>query len=290
MAGTSSAGGAIVVLGPQTPGSRSEVTSVSSGHARLDAYLDGPSSWGELVHLAEVDSTNLEVARRVRDGAAAGLVVVADRQTAGRGRHGRGWRDVPGGNLSVSVATGVPATGATLVPLAAGLAAGDACKRAGLTTALKWPNDVLVPGVDGQPRKVGGILADAHDLRPDGPRFLVVGIGLDLDWRGQVREGEAAAWTSIAEEMGHDVDRWEILHDLLRALETWLLDVPDDPTRLLAAYTVRCTTLGRDVRIAAPGGAVVEGRAIEVDPSGGLVVDTAARRRVVMAGDVEHVR
>jgi BirA family biotin operon repressor/biotin-[acetyl-CoA-carboxylase] ligase len=263
---------------------------VTTGHPRLDAYLAGPSSWTSLVHLAEVDSTNLEVARRVRDGGAAGMVVVADRQRAGRGRRGRGWQDVAGGNLSVSVATGVPGDAATLVPLAAGLAVGDACERAGLTTELKWPNDVLVPGPDGRRRKVGGILADAHDLRPDGPRFLVVGIGLDLDWRGVDRTGEAADWTSMAEELGRDVDRWEVLHDLLRALESWLLDVPGDPTRLLAAYTVRCATLGRRVRVTAPGDGVLEGRAVDVDHSGGLVVETSSGRRVVMAGDVEHVR
>ena len=268
---------------------------MTTGHDRLDAYLDGPSSWSELVHLTEVDSTNVEVARRVRDGAPAGMVLVADRQTAGRGRNGRGWQDVPGGNLSVSVATGVPGAAATLVPLAAGLAAGDALKRAGLTTTLKWPNDVLVPGRGGSQegaatRKVGGILADAHDLRPRGPQFLVVGIGLDLDWRGQDRNGAAAGWTSVAEELDRDVDRWELLHDLLRALESWLLDVPRDPTRLLAAYTVRCRTLGRDVRIHAPGGATLDGRAVDVDASGGLVVDTGAGRQVVMAGDVEHVR
>lgn len=265
---------------------------MATGHDRLDAYLSGPSNWSGLVHLDEVDSTNLEVARRVRDGAPAGLVVVADRQTAGRGRNGRGWEDVPGGNLSVSVATGVPGDAATLVPLAAGLAAGDALKRAGLTTELKWPNDVLVPGraPSDPPRKVGGILADAHDLRPDGPRFLVVGIGLDLDWRGTDRAGERAGWTSVAEELDADVDRWEVLHDLLRALETWLLDVPKDPTRLLAAYTVRCSTLGQQVRVHAPGGGTLEGTAVEVDRDGALLVDTPAGRQRVMAGDVEHLR
>ncbi len=121
---------------------------------------------------------------------------------------------------------------------------------------------MLVPGGDGAVRKVGGILADAHDLRPDGPRFLVVGIGLDLDWRGHDRTGDAGAWTSVAEELGRDVDRWEVLHDLLRALEAWLLDVPRDPTRLLAAYTVRCATLGQPVRVHAPGGGLVEGTAV----------------------------
>lgn len=263
---------------------------MTTGHDRLDAYLAGPSSWSRFVHLDEVDSTNLEVARRVRDGAPAGMVVVADHQHAGRGRHGRDWQDVPGGNLSVSVATGTPGQAATLVPLAAGLAAGDALQRAGVTVGLKWPNDLLVRGDDGALRKVGGILADAHDLRPDGPAFLVIGIGIDLDWRGRHRAGEAAGWTSMAEVLGHDVDRWQVLHDLLRALEAWLLDVPRDPTRLLAAYTVRCATLDQVVRIAAPGGRVVEGTAIEIDPAGGLVVDTGHDIQVVMAGDVDHVR
>ena len=84
--------------------------------------------------------------------------------------------------------------------------------------------------------------------------------------------------------------RWEVLHDLLRALETWLLDVPKDPTRLLAAYTVRCSTLDRDVRVHTPGGGVVEGRAVEIADDGALVLDTATGRRPVLAGDVEHVR
>lgn len=262
---------------------------MTEGRDRLDAYLAGPSSWSEFVHLDAVDSTNLEVARRVRDGAPAGMVVVADRQTAGRGRHGRDWLDVEGGNLALSVTTGVPGDAATLVPLAAGLAAGDALRRAGVAVELKWPNDLLASREDEPPRKVGGILAEAHDLRPQGPAFLVIGIGLDLDWRDYDRTGDEAGWTSVAEVVGHDVDRWEVVHDLLRALETWLLDVPRDPTRLLAAYTVRCSTLGRQVVVETPG-ATLEGRAVEVDRSGGLVVDTNAGRQVVMAGDVTHVR
>lgn len=261
---------------------------MTSGRDRLDAYLAGPSSWSEFLHLDEVDSTNLEVARRIREGGPAGLVVVADHQTAGRGRHGRRWQDVENGNLSMSVATGVPGERATLVPLAAGLAAGDACKRAGVAVQLKWPNDVLAKA-DGHLRKVGGILAEAHDLRPDGPAFLVIGIGIDLDWRGQDRAGEEAGWTSLAEVLDSDVDRWQVVHDLLRALETWLLDVPRDPTSLLAAYTVRCTTLGQDVRVAGPGDGVIEGRAVDVDRSGGLIIETTAGRLVVMAGDVHHL-
>ena len=261
---------------------------MTTGHDRLDAYLSGPSSWSEFAHLEAVDSTNAEVVRRVEAGGPAGMVVVADHQTAGRGRQGRDWQDVPGGNLSLSVATGVPEA-VTLVPLAAALAAGDALKRAGLTVHLKWPNDLLAGDAD-EPRKVGGILAEVHDLRPDGPRFLVIGVGVNVDWRGHDRVGEQAHWTSIAEEVGADVDPWQVTHDLLRALETWLLDVPKDPTRLLAAYTSRCRTLGRPVRVTSPGGGALEGTADRIDRSGGLVVDTGLGKQVVMAGDVEHVR
>lgn len=262
----------------------------STGHDRLAAYLAGPSGFATLVHLEEVDSTNDEVARRVRDGGPAGLVVVADRQTAGRGRSGAEWVDVDGGNLSVSVATGVPGDAATLVPLATGLAVSDALKRRGHRAMLKWPNDVLVPVDDGELVKVAGILVDAHDLRASGgPAFLVIGIGVDIDWRGVDRSGDAAAWTSLAEVEGDDVDRWEVLHDVLRALEAWLLDVPQDPHRLLAAYKVRCATLGQQVHVETPRGAV-EGRAVDIDPTGGLVVDTATGRQVLMAGQVQHVR
>ncbi len=251
------------------------------------AQLAGPSYWHTCERLEETTSTNDEVTDRARGGVPGGLVVVADRQTAGRGRHGRAWQDRPGGNLNVSFLVGVPPQGQTLVPLAAGLAVSDALRRHGVRAGLKWPNDVLVTA-DGTERKCAGILVERHDDAGVGA-FLVVGVGIDLDWRGVDRAGEAAGWTSVAEVTGRDVDRWAVLADLMRALAAWLRDVPGDPTRLLAAYRTRCGTLGRDVRVATPGGEVA-GRASGLDPSGALVVDTASGPVVVTAGDVEHVR
>lgn len=248
----------------------------------LADYLAGPSIWTRHDHLDEVDSTNDEVRRRVLDGGPPAMVVTADRQTAGRGRRGRAWRDVPGGSLLLSVATGVPARGASLVPLAAGLAVGDMLRRRGLAPQLKWPNDALVDG-----RKLAGILVERHRLSAD-VDFLVVGIGVDLDWRGVERDAESGAWTSVAEETGEDVDRELATVELLRALAAWLDDVPRDPTRLIAAYKVRCTTLGRDVRASTPAGEVA-GRAVDLDRSGGLVLeDDSGSRRVLTAADVHH--
>jgi BirA family transcriptional regulator, biotin operon repressor / biotin---[acetyl-CoA-carboxylase] ligase len=262
---------------------------VSEARARVDALITGPSVWSRLEHLDTVGSTNDEVVARVRGGAPAGLVVVADSQTAGRGRLGRPWMDVPGASLLLSVATGVPARGAGLVPLATGLAVGDALRRLGLAPRLKWPNDVLL--VVGEPptaRKCAGILVESHDLRPDGPAFLVIGIGIDVDWREVARDETSSAWTSLAEAAGAPIDRWELLHDVLRALEAWLLDVPQDPTRLLAAYKVRCTTIGARVRVTTPRD-VIEGLAVDLDERGALIVDSRTGRHAIVAGDVEHL-
>lgn len=251
---------------------------------RVAAYVSGPSLWSGYEHHEEVGSTNDVALDLIRRGGPAGLVVVADRQTAGRGRAGRSWHDVPGGSLLVSVATGVPASGVSLVPLAVGLAVSDAMRRHGVRAELKWPNDVLVDD-----RKCAGILVESHDLRPDGPRCLIIGMGVDVDWRGVPREGEMTGWTSMAEEVGVDVDREGFLIDLLRALEAWLLDVPNDPTRLLAAYRVRCTTLGQQVRVRTVRAEAV-GTAVDLDSSGALILDTAEGRRSVVAGDVELMR
>lgn len=261
----------------------------SGGRAKVEAQLAGPSVWSRLEELEETTSTNDVVAERARAGAPAGLVVVAERQTAGRGRLGRVWEDRPGGSLLVSFLVGVPPRGQTLVPLATGLAVSDALRRRGVDAELKWPNDVLaVDRGTGEGRKVAGVLVERHDDPGVGP-YLVIGIGVDVDWRGADRAGEAAAWTSVAEELDHDVDRWDVLADLMRALSAWLLDVPRGPTQLLASYEARCRTIGRAVEVATPGGAVV-GTATGLAPDGGLVVTTPQGPVPVTAGDVTYVR
>lgn len=266
---------------------------VTEGYRRVQAQLSGPSYWTDVEHLPETTSTNDVAAERARAGSPGGLLVVADRQTAGRGRAGRTWLDPEtdraDASLMVSFLVGVPPTGVTLVPLAVGVAVADALHRQGVDVSLKWPNDVLVQTDHlEQPAKCAGILAERHE-DPDVGGFLVLGTGIDVDWRGVERQGDAAAWTSVAEVLGRDVDRWDILADLMRSLSTWLLEIPRDPQRLLDAYRGRCRTLGMDVKVTTPRGEVV-GRAVDLDDDGGLIVDTADGRVAVTVGDVEHVR
>jgi BirA family transcriptional regulator, biotin operon repressor / biotin---[acetyl-CoA-carboxylase] ligase len=201
----------------------------------------------------EVDSTNRFAADLARAGAADGLVVGADHQTAGRGRRGRTWESPAGSGLLVSVVLRpVP----RLVTLAAGLAAAEACEQvAGVATTLKWPNDILAGD-----RKVGGILSE---LVGDA---AVVGLGLNLTW---APEGAAC--------LGPEVDRNQLLAAYLAGL--------DHPTDVLARYRLRSATIGRRVRVELPGEAV-EGMAEAVDDEGRLVVDG----RKITAGDVVHLR
>ena len=251
----------------------------------LQRLADGPAFWHTVEHHEQTGSTNDLALDAVRDGVPPGLVVTADRQSAGRGRRGRTWEDRPdGASLAVSVTIPPLAEHRTLVPLVAGVALADAVRRLGLRAALKWPNDVLLelPGEDRPLHKVGGILAEAV------PQGIVVGTGVNIDFRG-LEPVEGA--TSVAEVLGRDVDRWVLLQGYLRALEAWFRDLETTgPVRLLGTYRQRCATLGQDVTATVAEGPV-QGRAVDVAPDGALVVERADGTRVqVTSGEVLAVR
>jgi len=238
-------------------------------------------------HLDTVTSTNDLALAAAQEGRRLGIVVSADRQTAGRGRGGRPWTDdVAGpegpGNLAVSVVVPAPQPQATLTPLAAGLAVAASYRAVGAAPVLKWPNDVLL-----EERKAAGILVERHSVA--GTDVVVIGCGLDLDWRGVARDGQVAGWTSVAESLGRSVDRGEVLAALLTALDAELTDlagVDGAVPTVLTRYRDACSTIGREVEVDLPGGVLVTGRAVDLDPEGLLVVDTARERVTVRAGDV----
>lgn len=237
-------------------------------------------------HFGTVTSTNDVALAVAREGQPLGIVVTADRQSAGRGRQGRGWTDdVAGpegpGNLAVSVVVPLPGPHVALTPLVAGMAVAASYREAGASPALKWPNDVLLDG-----RKAAGILVERHTSV--GSEVVVIGCGLDLDWRGVDRRGEADGWTSLAESLGAGVDRGAVLAALLDALDAELtaLAAAADPRPILERYRAACSTIGREVDVALPGGARLTGQAVDLDPDGLLVVDTGRERVSVRAGDV----
>jgi BirA family biotin operon repressor/biotin-[acetyl-CoA-carboxylase] ligase len=200
-----------------------------------------------MIHrFAEVDST-MSAARNLPVGDA----VVADHQTAGRGRLGRRWEGPPGSGLFVTFVLAFD----PLAVFRSGIAASEAC---GPGLRLKWPNDLMLGG-----RKVGGVLGEAHGGR------VLVGIGLNLTWAppGAAKLGE---------------DRDVLLDRLAPLIERWSAE---DPAAVVKRWCSLSETLGQRVRVELPG-ETFEGIAEKVALDGALIVDG---RRVV-AGDVTRLR
>jgi BirA family transcriptional regulator, biotin operon repressor / biotin---[acetyl-CoA-carboxylase] ligase len=231
----------------------------------------------------ETGSTNADLLAAARAGAAAGTVLAADHQTAGRGRLGRRWQAPPGSSLLVSILFHAPRpNGLHRFTQAVGLAAVDACRDvAGVEAALKWPNDVLVGS-----RKLAGILAETAPLsRPgvDEGIAVVVGIGLNVTWPVEIPEDLVETMTALNLECGRPVDRDAVLEGMLTALEV------TDWVALHDRYRTTLATLGRQVRVEQATG-VVEGVAVDVRPDGRLVVQTSQGEREITTGDVVHLR
>jgi BirA family transcriptional regulator, biotin operon repressor / biotin---[acetyl-CoA-carboxylase] ligase len=251
--------------------------------------LGGGSTWRRIEVVESTESTNADVAEAARTGTEAGLVVTAEHQRAGRGRLGRRWEAPPGSGLAVSVLLrpdGVPAARWPWLPLLAGVAVRETVvTTAGVEASLKWPNDVLVDG-----RKLAGILVERVDAAP-GPA-AIVGVGLNVSLRAdELPVGEA---TSLALSGASTTDRMTLLVALLRRLEwcyrAWVAAAGDPEPDLRADYLRGCATIGQRIRVELPDGSTLLGRAVDVDASGRLVIDTGGDRQVVGAGDVVHLR
>jgi BirA family biotin operon repressor/biotin-[acetyl-CoA-carboxylase] ligase len=272
------------------------------GFARVEVVETSPSTNSELV----------AAVRSHRDAWPAPSALVAEHQTAGKGRAGRSWEMPPRAGLTVSVLLRprVPAGTLGWLPLLAGLAVVRTVSDDGITAAVKWPNDVLLPADDtvtglGLYRKVAGILTevvpeapaagpDAHGAGGEAPA-VVLGIGLNVSQTEE--ELPVPTATSLALAGYPRPDRTDVLvrllgevHAVVRRWEKHGGDVV--AAGLLDEYTAVSATLGTRVRAELAGEAgVLEGEAVRLDESGALVVRTAwGEERAVTAGDVWHLR
>jgi BirA family transcriptional regulator, biotin operon repressor / biotin---[acetyl-CoA-carboxylase] ligase len=294
------------------------------------AVLAPGALWSALDVVGETGSTNEDLLAAAGAGAAEGAVLVAERQTRGRGRQGRSWVTPPGAALTFSVLLrpAVPPAERGWLPLLAGVALARAVHDVtGVGVALKWPNDLLAalrlpsggsagggpagggpagdgPAGGGPPgEKLAGILAEqAGDA-------IVVGVGLNVGaGRDELPEPRPGALppTSLALQGATAVDRGVLLAAVLRELERWYLrwtaaaadisaGVAADRSAaagsgLSAEYQAWCSTIGREVRVELPGGAQLHGMATGLDQVGRLVVTSETGSLPVSAGDVIHLR
>lgn len=245
--------------------------------------------WTHLEVLDQTPSTNALLAARASEVDIAGTVVIAESQTAGRGRLGRSWTAPPRSGLTMSALVrpyDVDVARWPWIPLLTGLAVAAALRReAQVEAELKWPNDVLVGG-----RKLAGVLVERVESARQ-PAAAVVGIGINVSLRSD--ELPTAAATSLLLEGSATTDRTLLAKAVLRALERlltqWEQRSGDPSGGLSAAYVEACGTLGRPVRVGLPGGSAVEGEATGVDGTGRLLVRTAGVEHAYAAGDVVHL-
>ena len=229
-----------------------------------------PDGWRVEV-VGSLRSTNEAVAARAAEP--AGLVIVAEHQSAGRGRLDRSWVSPPRAGLTFSVLLrpALPAAELGWLPLLSGLAVAQAVREVcALTAELKWPNDILVDG-----RKICGVLAASPSAGT-----VVVGIGLNVTTRADELPDERAGSLHLAG--ASTTDRGTLLRAVLRSLRRAL----DDTVGAAARYRELCGTVGRQVRLELPDGRTVTGTAERVDDTGRLVVGEIA----YTAGDVVHLR
>jgi BirA family biotin operon repressor/biotin-[acetyl-CoA-carboxylase] ligase len=261
---------------------------------RAKADLAG-TRFADLEWVEKTGSTNADLVDAARSGA-GDRALVADHQSAGRGRLDRRWEAPPGASLlmSVLVRPPFPATGPNLLATALGLAAVEALDTlASLSTevALKWPNDVVAPGTgaDGADLKLGGLLAEMTGGTDDGA--VVVGIGLNVAWQGIGFPEDLAATATAVDLLGGSIDRSDLVVSVLRSLDdVATLADPDACEQLVDRYRQRCATIGRPVRVELPSGEL-RGIATDVTADGALVVTADdGTATTVTVGDVVHLR
>lgn len=249
------------------------------------ALLPGRVIGSRLVCLTETASTNTEAFRLAEQGAPEGTVVLADRQSAGKGRLGRQWVSPGGVNLYLSVVLrpDLPPYEAPQLTFLSAVAVARAIEaEQGLQPAIKWPNDLLLNG-----RKVAGLLNEMN-AETDRVGFVILGIGVNLNMRSEQFPGDLRTpATSVSLELGRPVARMAFAARLLTALDqeyARFLGSGFDPVR--EAWATRCNAYGRLVRVE-QGGRLVEGAFAGIDHDGAMLLTTVdGRQERVLSGDV----
>ncbi|GAB4294444.1 MAG: biotin--[acetyl-CoA-carboxylase] ligase [Desulfuromonadia bacterium] len=255
--------------------------------SRIDALRRGKRVGSRIVYLAETGSTNADAVRLAEDGAPEGTVVIADSQTAGKGRLGRRWESPPGRNLycSVILRPPIPPQQATHLTFLSSLAVSDAARDvAGVELTLKWPNDLMARG-----KKCAGLLNEMS-AESDQVRYLVLGIGVNLNLSAADFPTDLRSLaTSLSVESGQTIDRNLFAARLFDALDAWYERYwveGFEPVR--QEWTWRSWTIGKRVCVTDGGdvGGIV-GRAVAIDGVGALLVETRGGWvERVLAGDV----
>lgn len=261
-----------------------EIESTARGY-RLVTTPDTPFPWlfgarASLIHYhPELDSTMNRAKEMARAGCPPYTVVIADRQTEGRGRMQRVWQSEEGGlYFSMVLRPSLPPKEGPLVNFAVALDLVSALEQCcGIAAQVKWPNDILV-----DERKIAGILSQM-EFEAEQISFINIGVGLNLNNRPEVADKPAVSALQLT---GKRVSRAEVLSSFLDLFEKRMATFSSQA--VVEAWKARTVTLGRRVTIATVRD-TYEGLAVDVDEDGGLILEMAdGARRTVFYGDCFH--
>jgi BirA family biotin operon repressor/biotin-[acetyl-CoA-carboxylase] ligase len=266
-----------------------ESTGLGMSEANLLKETKGPTCCtvigGRILHYSCLPSTNEKALEHGAAGVSEGLVIVAEEQSEGRGRHGRNWYS-PGGTglyFSILLRPRCPQERLSLLPVAAGIGVAGGLEKLGVgDVGIKWPNDVQISG-----RKVAGILVESRQAA-DG-MFAVAGVGLNVAGREFPPELADTA-TSLLLATGTEHSNEEVLSLMLGEIERFYSDLCLGRNDELVSRLRRFDVLrGRRVRVNA--GKALTGRALGIDDEGRLIVQTEdGQEHFINSGEVELVR
>jgi BirA family biotin operon repressor/biotin-[acetyl-CoA-carboxylase] ligase len=240
----------------------------------------------EIKYFKETESTNI-IAREIAASVDEGTVVIAESQTAGRGRLGRKWISPEGGIwFSIILKPKMQPQYASRITLLAGVCVAKTIRGLGLPAKIKWPNDVLING-----KKVCGILTEIG-AEVDLIDYLIVGIGIDANvdtesFPEEIRDSS----TSLKKETGKEINRVDFVRKLLEEFELLYLEFQKEGfTEILEEWRNMSATIGEWVKISTQT-RTIYGEAIGVDNEGALILETSdGQLEKILAGNCEHLR
>lgn len=243
---------------------------------------------GRTVHAFDTLPSTSELAFKLAgEGAEHGELVIAEAQTAGRGRRGRSWASPAGKNLYASLVLRpeLPPQRAPELTLLAAVAVAEALRGEGVEASIKWPNDLQVGG-----KKIAGILTELS-AESDRVHFVVLGLGVNLNAAPSDFPPDVADLaTSVMRVAGHRVDRAAFVARLMKLLEQWLgLHAAEGFGPVRARWRALASTLGLEVLVKAER-RELRGVAEDIDLDGALLLRTEDGVERVLAGDVEQIR
>lgn len=237
-----------------------------------------------VLYYDELGSTQDMAEKLARNGEEEGVVVIGGKQTRGRGRRGRGWLSPAEGGVyfSLILRTHLRPVNMLQIPMLIGVALVRAIRAiTGLPANIKWPNDIHIGN-----RKVAGILTEIN-CEVDRVNYIIPGIGINVNTQSASIKTANNLATSLAEELGAEVSRVQLIRRILVELEEVYLEfVHSGPTVLLQEWKGLNNTLGSRVKITDEN-MEINGRAVDLDPDGFLLVqDDSGNLHKIVSGDV----